>query len=55
MNHFTTPTDPGVWQTFVVMAAIYFVFMIDRRVRLPRAARRLEAGGLDPAARRPTR
>ena len=28
MNHFKTPTDPGVWQTFVAMAAIYFVFML---------------------------
>jgi MFS family permease len=28
MNSFKTPTDPGVWQTFVSMAAIYFVFMM---------------------------
>ena len=28
MNSFKTPTDPGVWQTFVAMAAIYFVFMM---------------------------
>ncbi len=28
MNQFKTPTDPGVWQTFVAMAAIYFVFMM---------------------------
>jgi MFS family permease len=28
MNHFKTPTDVGVWQTFVCLAAIYFVFMI---------------------------
>jgi len=27
MNHFKTPTAPGVWQTFVTMAAIYAVFM----------------------------
>ena len=25
---FKTATDPGVWQTFLVMAAIYFVFMV---------------------------
>jgi MFS family permease len=28
MNHFKTPTDVGVWQTFVCLAVIYFVFMI---------------------------
>src|SRR5690348_10197950 len=28
MNAFRTPTSVGVWQTFVAMAAIYFVFMI---------------------------
>lgn len=27
MDHFKTPTDPGVWQTFVVLAVIYMVFM----------------------------
>ena len=28
MNYFRTPTDVGVWQTFVTLAAIYFVFML---------------------------
>ncbi|MGQ3671166.1 OFA family MFS transporter [Xanthobacter sp. TB0136] len=28
MRYFATPTDVGVWQTFLVMAAIYFVFMV---------------------------
>lgn len=28
MNQFKTATDPGVWQTFIAMAAIYFVFMM---------------------------
>ena len=28
MNYFRTPTSVGVWQTFVVMAVIYFVFMM---------------------------
>jgi MFS family permease len=28
MNIFRTPTGVGVWQTFVAMAAIYFVFMV---------------------------
>jgi MFS family permease len=27
MKHFATPSDPGVWQTFLVMAAGYAVFM----------------------------
>lgn len=27
MNYFRTPTDVGVWQTFLVMGLIYFVFM----------------------------
>src|SRR6185312_8510202 len=28
MNSFKTPTSPGVWQTFVTMGIIYFVFMM---------------------------
>ncbi len=28
MNYFKTPISVGVWQTFLVMAAIYFVFMM---------------------------
>ena len=28
LNHFRTPTSVGVWQTFVALAAIYFVFML---------------------------
>ena len=28
MNHFATETSVGVWQTFVTMAVIYFVFMM---------------------------
>ncbi|WJS84369.1 OFA family MFS transporter [Paracoccus sp. TOH] len=28
MNHFQTPTDIGVWQTFLTLAAVYFVFML---------------------------
>ncbi|MDI1310221.1 MAG: OFA family MFS transporter [Methylotenera sp.] len=28
MLHFATPNNPGVWQTFVALAAIYFVFML---------------------------
>ncbi|HWN50362.1 MAG TPA: OFA family MFS transporter [Xanthobacteraceae bacterium] len=28
MNYFRTPTETGVWQTFLVMGAIYFMFML---------------------------
>jgi MFS family permease len=28
MAHFATPTNVGVWQTFIVLGAIYFVFML---------------------------
>ena len=28
INYFKTPTDVGVWKTFVVMAVIYFIFMM---------------------------
>jgi len=39
MNHFKTATSVGVWQTFVAMGAIYFVFMMIGafRYRLPPA------------------
>jgi MFS family permease len=44
LNHFKTPTDVGVWQTFLAMAAIYFVFMMIGafRYRLPPAGWRPE-------------
>ncbi|MFA6140253.1 MAG: OFA family MFS transporter [Hyphomicrobium sp.] len=28
MNNFRTPTNAGVWETYVALAAIYFVFML---------------------------
>ncbi|WP_313515266.1 OFA family MFS transporter [Pseudomonas sp.] len=28
MGHFATPTSVGVWESFVAMSAIYFVFMV---------------------------
>jgi len=28
MHRFATPTSAGVWETFLVLAAIYFVFML---------------------------
>jgi MFS family permease len=39
LNYFKTPTDVGVWKTFLAMGAIYFFFMIVGafRYRLPPA------------------
>ncbi|MFS8038921.1 OFA family MFS transporter [Xanthobacter sp. AM11] len=38
MQHFATPASVGVWQTFLAMAAIYFVFMVGGALgyRVPR-------------------
>ncbi len=38
MQYFATPTSVGVWQTFLAMAAIYFVFMVGGALgyRVPR-------------------
>ncbi|MBY6242373.1 OFA family MFS transporter [Methylosinus sp. Sm6] len=38
MSYFATPDSVGVWQTFVAMAAIYFVFMVGGALgyRVPR-------------------
>ncbi len=52
MNHFKTPTSVGVWQTFVVMAAIYFVSMTAGAFgyRIPPAGWKPD-GWTPPAAR----
>ncbi|WJR77190.1 OFA family MFS transporter [Bradyrhizobium sp. NP1] len=44
MNYFKTPTSVGVWETFLTMGAIYFVFMMIGafRYRLPPAGWRPE-------------
>ena len=44
MNYFKTPNDVGVWQTFLALAAIYFVFMLGGAFgyRLPPAGWRPE-------------
>ena len=51
MRHFATPTSVGVWQTFLAMAAIYFVWMtvgaFSYRVPAPGWA---PAGWTPPAA-----
>ncbi|MEP9347907.1 OFA family MFS transporter [Xanthobacter sp. KR7-225] len=38
MQHFASPTSVGVWQTFLVMAGLYFVFMVGGALgyRVPR-------------------
>jgi MFS family permease len=50
MNQFRTPDSVGVWQTFITMAAIYFVFMLGGAFgyRLPPAGWRPE-GWVPPA------
>ena len=50
MSTFKTASDPGVWQTFVVLAAIYFVFMVIGALayRLPPAG--WKPGGWTPPA-----
>jgi MFS family permease len=51
MNQFRTPTSVGVWQTFIAMGAIYFVFMLGGAFgyRLPPAGWR-PTGWTAPAA-----
>ena len=49
MNYFKTPTSVGVWETFVAMGVIYFVFMMIGAFALSHSAGRLAAGGLDAA------
>ncbi|MFC0131379.1 MFS transporter [Massilia eurypsychrophila] len=44
MKHFATPTSVGVWETFVVMAVIYFVFMMAGALSY-----RVPASGWKPA------
>jgi len=46
MTYFRTPASVGVWQTFLVMAAIYFVFMMSGAFayRVPASTLRATAG-----------
>ena len=52
MAKFASPGDPGVWQTFVALAAIYFVFMMmgSFAYRVP-----LPGGGPPDGRRQPQR
>lgn len=53
MKHFATPTSVGVWETFLVLAAIYFVFMMAGALayRVPAAGWKPE-GWTPPAAKK---
>jgi len=48
MRHFASPTSVGVWQTFLVMAAVYFVFMVGGAFGY-----RVPASGWQPAGWKP--
>ena len=48
MSQFTTADHVGVWQTFVIMGAIYFCLHDGRRVHRSRAAGRLAPEGWTP-------
>ncbi|MYM27677.1 Nitrate/nitrite transporter NarK [Duganella sacchari] len=52
MKYFATPASVGVWETFLVMAAIYFVFMIAGALayRVPQAGWKPE-GWTPPVAK----
>jgi MFS family permease len=52
MKHFATPTSVGVWETFLALAAIYFVFMMAGALgyRVPAAGWK-PAGWTPPAAK----
>lgn len=49
MKHFATPTDVGVMQTFIVMAGIYFIFMMAGALSY-----RVPPSGWKPAGWTPT-
>jgi MFS family permease len=55
MKHFATPTSVGVWETFLALAAIYFVFMMAGALsyRVPATGWKPE-GWTPPPARPPT-
>ena len=49
MNYFKTPTDVGVWKTFLAMAVDLLHLHDDRRVPLSHPSAQLAPRGLDPA------
>ena len=52
INHFKTPTDVGVWQTFATLGVIYFIFMMIGAFGYRVVAGRLAARRLDAAERK---
>ena len=52
MKYFATPTSVGVWETFLTLAAIYFVFMMAGALGYRVPPRELETRRLDAARRR---
>jgi MFS family permease len=54
MNLFKTPTTVGVWQTFLVMAAIYFVFMLGGAFGYRVPPKDWQPDGWTPPARKST-
>ena len=51
MNYFKTPTDVGVWQTFLAMGCDLLLLHDGRRVPLSHSAGRVAPGGLDATQR----
>jgi MFS family permease len=52
MKHYATPTSVGVWETFVTLAAIYFVFMMAGAFGYRLPALGWKPAGWTPAANR---
>jgi MFS family permease len=50
MKHYATPTSVGVWETFVTMAAIYFVFMLSGALGYRVPAENWKPAGWTPPA-----
>ncbi len=49
MKYYATPTSVGVWETFLTLAAIYFVFMIGGAFGYRLPAEGWRPSGFDPA------
>jgi MFS family permease len=53
MKRFETPTSVGVWQTFLVLAAIYFIYMIAGSLGYRLPAPGWKPKGWEPKAHKP--
>lgn len=56
MNFFATDGSVGVWQTFVMLAIIYFIFMVGGALsyRIPPQGKTFDSTQSKPSARNPT-